>query len=103
LTGTPCKTAYQDFGRNADADYGGMFYGWLMADEPRLTTVGATGPRCGSRPWALRSGIDEVLREAERSAAVTHNHVEGIKGRRRLRWLSSWRDPAHRRMRSERI
>ena len=24
--------------------------------------------------------IDEVLKEAERSAAVTHNHPEGIKG-----------------------
>jgi ADP-ribosylglycohydrolase len=24
--------------------------------------------------------LDDVLREAERSAAVTHNHVEGVKG-----------------------
>jgi ADP-ribosylglycohydrolase len=29
--------------------------------------------------WAFDS-IDEVLREAERSAAATHNHPEGIKG-----------------------
>lgn len=82
LTGIPYAVAYREFGRqHPDAGYGGSFYGWLFADEPRPYSSWGNGSAMRVAPVGLAfSTIDEVLREAERSAAVTHNHAEGIKG-----------------------
>ena len=46
-----------------------------------LTTASGTAQRCASaRSVGHSTRVEDVLREAEASAAVTHNHPEGIKG-----------------------
>jgi ADP-ribosylglycohydrolase len=82
LTGTPYEAAYREFGRlYFDADYGASFRQWLLSDEPRPYDSWGNGSAMRVAPvgWAFGS-VGDVLREAERSAAVTHNHPEGIKG-----------------------
>ena len=105
LSGTPYETAYRDFGReHPHAGYGGSFYKWLLSEEPHPYNSWGTGSAMRVAPVGFAfSDVDAVLHEAERSAAVTHNHEEGIKGGRRPRLRSSWHAPAPRRTRSERI
>jgi ADP-ribosylglycohydrolase len=82
LTGMPYDVAYRDFGRRyPNAGYGGSFYDWLFADDPRPYNSWGNGSAMRVAPVGLAfDRVDDVLREAERSAAVTHNHAEGIKG-----------------------
>jgi ADP-ribosylglycohydrolase len=82
LTGTPYEAAYLDFGRRyPHAGYGGSFYQWLMAVEPAPYGSWGNGSAMRVAPVGFAfASVDEVLREAERSAAVTHDHAEGIKG-----------------------
>ncbi len=74
-----------------DRGYGGFFGQWIHLDDPRPYNSYGNGSAMRVSPvgWAFNS-LDQVLREAEASAAVTHNHPEGIKGRRLWRWRSSW-------------
>jgi len=74
--------AYRRFGRAfPHAGYGGSFYRWLFRD--RAGAYGSWGNGAAMRVspvgFALDS-VDAVLAEAARSAAVTHDHPEGIKG-----------------------
>jgi ADP-ribosylglycohydrolase len=82
LTGTPYDVAYRDFGReHPNAGYGGSFYEWLRAEEPHPYNSWGNGSAMRVAPVGFAFGsVDDVLYEAERSAAVTHNHREGIKG-----------------------
>src|SRR3954451_12942445 len=82
LTGTPYDAAYRDFGReHPAAGYGGSFYGWLFAEEQHPYNSWGNGSAMRVAPVGFAfTSVDDVLHEAERSAAVTHNHVEGIKG-----------------------
>jgi len=82
LTGTPYEVAYREFGRqHPDAGYGGSFYGWLLVEDPRPYNSWGNGSAMRVAPVGLAfSNLDDVLHEAERSAAVSHNHFEGIKG-----------------------
>ena len=82
LTRTPYEAAYRDFGRQyPDAGYGGSFYDWLMAAEPRPYNSWGNGSAMRVVPVGFAFGnVDDVLSQAELSAAVTHNHEEGIKG-----------------------
>ena len=82
LTGTPYEDAYREFGRqHPRAGYGGAFYDWLQAEQPRPYNSWGNGSAMRVAPVGFAfDSADEVLHEAERSAAVTHNHVEGIKG-----------------------
>lgn len=82
LSGTSYETAYREFGReHPDAGYGGSFYDWLHAEDPRPYNSWGNGSAMRVAPVGFAFGsTSEILREAERSAAVTHNHVEGIKG-----------------------
>jgi ADP-ribosylglycohydrolase len=61
--------------------YGGMFRGWLASSDPQPYNSYGNGSamRVSSVAWAYD---DErtVLDQASRSADVTHNHPEGIKG-----------------------
>jgi ADP-ribosylglycohydrolase len=82
LEAAPFDERYLDFGRRYPrAGYGGNFHKWLAAIEPRPYNSYGNGSAMRVAPvgWAC---ADErsVLREAERSAAVTHNHPEGVKG-----------------------
>ena len=64
-----------------DAGYGNSFITWLAVDghPPYGSWGNGSAMRVSPIGW-LCSSIDEVLREAERSAVVSHNHPEGIKG-----------------------
>jgi ADP-ribosylglycohydrolase len=82
LTGAPYQDAYRAFGRlYPDAGYGSLFRQWLEQPEPRPYNSWGNGSAMRVVPVGLAFGtVEEVLSEAERSAAVTHDHPEGIRG-----------------------
>ena len=63
------------------AGYGGAFRKWMWsaAAEPYGSYGNGSGMRASPVGWASQT-LDEVLAEARRSAEVTHDHPEGIKG-----------------------
>lgn len=74
--------AYRDFGRRyPNRGYGESFRRWLASERPKPYGSWGNGSAMRVSPvgWAFDS-VEAVLEEAERSAAVTHNHPEGIKG-----------------------
>lgn len=82
LRGTPYAEAYFEYGnRYPRAGYGGAFRGWLASEEraPYGSWGNGSAMRVSPIGWA-KSTVEEVLEEAERSAAVTHDHPEGIRG-----------------------
>jgi ADP-ribosylglycohydrolase len=74
--------AYRRYGRAyPNAGYGGSFYRWLLSDDagPYNSWGNGAAMRVSPVGFALDT-VDEVLAEAAKSAVVTHNHPEGIKG-----------------------
>jgi ADP-ribosylglycohydrolase len=73
--------SFKYFGRKYPAGYGSSFAAWMYSDsrEPYNSYGNGSAMRVSAVGFAFNS-VDEVLLEAERSAAVTHNHPEGIKG-----------------------
>ncbi|MCP4571520.1 MAG: ADP-ribosylglycohydrolase family protein [bacterium] len=73
---------YRLFGRLYPlAGYGSRFDQWLKGED--TTPYGSYGNGSAMRVSPVGFALDdenEVLAEAERSAAVTHDHPEGIKG-----------------------
>jgi ADP-ribosylglycohydrolase len=72
----------REFGRrHPDRGYGGHFKQWLQNDSMGSYNSWGNGAAMRVCPvgWAFGS-IDRVLHEAQLSAAVTHNHPEGIRG-----------------------
>jgi len=67
--------------RYPHAGYGGWFYDWLLREDsaPYNSFGNGSAMRVAAIGWAF-DDLDVVLREATRSAEVTHNHPEGIKG-----------------------
>ena len=61
--------------------YGGRFYQWLKQESPQAYGSWANGSAMRVSPcaWAGES-LEEVQNLAYKSAVVTHNHPEGIKG-----------------------
>ena len=61
--------------------YGSGFKKWLISNNPQPYNSFGNGSAMRVSPigWYCKN-IDEVLAEAKRSAEVTHNHPEGIKG-----------------------
>ena len=73
---------YRHFGRGfPHAGYGGSFFRWLFSEGagPYGSWGNGAAMRVSPVGFALDS-VDAVLAEAARSAAVTHDHPEGIKG-----------------------
>ena len=64
-----------------NAGYGGMFYRWLHASDTRPYGSFGNGSamRVAAAGW-LYGSLEETLKYAELTAAVTHDHPEGIKG-----------------------
>jgi ADP-ribosylglycohydrolase len=64
-----------------DAGYGGKFRWWLIAEDPQPYNSFGNGSAMRVSPvvWVAAS-LEEVECLAEATAAVTHNHPEGIKG-----------------------
>lgn len=67
--------------RFPNAGYGGSFRRWLVSEssEPYNSWGNGSAMRVSFAGWAARS-LEEAEVMAELSAAVTHNHPEGIKG-----------------------
>jgi ADP-ribosylglycohydrolase len=82
LHGKGYAVTFKEYGRRyPHAGYGGMFLRWLGSQSlsPYNSFGNGSAMRVSPVGFAF-SNLDAVLREAERSAAVTHNHREGIKG-----------------------
>jgi ADP-ribosylglycohydrolase len=74
--------SYQMFGRNyPHRGYGGNFSSWIHSKNPKPYNSWGNGSAMRVSPvgWYANS-LDEVMIEAKKSADVTHNHPEGIKG-----------------------
>jgi len=73
---------YQAYGRKyRNRGWGGKFYQWIHTDNPQPYNSWGNGSAMRVSPvgWVCDT-IDDVLKEAEKSASVSHNHPEGIKG-----------------------
>jgi len=82
LNGKNYAETYKTYGRKyTDAGYGGSFLNWLMSNDLNCYNSFGNGSAMRVSPvgFAFNNMID-VLAEAKRSAEVTHNHPEGIKG-----------------------
>src|SRR5690606_1736163 len=82
LSGAGYAESYYEYGnRYPRAGYGKAFRDWLASDDPQPYNSWGNGSAMRVSPvgWAMNS-VEEVLAEAERSAAVTHDHPEGIRG-----------------------
>ena len=82
LNKTNFATSYKAFGRkHPDAGYGLSFYRWIHSSDSNPYNSWGNGSAMRVSPvgFALNS-IEDVLNEARKSAEVTHNHPEGIKG-----------------------
>lgn len=82
LTGEPYDRAYRKWARRyPHAGYGGSFRKWFREDDAGPYGSYGNGSAMRVSPVGLAFDTpDKVLREGERSAAVTHNHEEGIRG-----------------------
>lgn len=82
LTDGDYGAAIKSFGRQyPHAGYGGSFRRWLRSDsnDPYYSWGNGSAMRVSPVGFAFDS-YEEVLKQAEKSAVVTHNHPEGIKG-----------------------
>jgi ADP-ribosylglycohydrolase len=70
------------FGRKyPNAGYGGLFFNWLFDPDSRPYHSWGNGAAMRVSPVGFAfATIEEVLMESQKTAAVTHNHPEGIKG-----------------------
>jgi len=66
---------------NSHRGFGGRFYQWGLSTslKPYHSFGNGSAMRIAPVAWAFNTA-EEVLAEAKRSAEVTHNHPEGIKG-----------------------
>jgi ADP-ribosyl-[dinitrogen reductase] hydrolase len=82
LTGDDYAKAIKQFARrHPHAGYGGTFRTWIWSREnlPYNSWGNGSAMRVSPVGFAFDT-MDEVLKQAKRSAEVTHNHPEGIKG-----------------------
>jgi ADP-ribosylglycohydrolase len=82
MTGAPyVKKLKEYFWRYPNAGYGGSFAHWATSKEEAPYNSWGNGSAMRVSPVGFAyDTLDEVLERAKQSAAVTHNHREGIKG-----------------------
>ena len=82
LTDGDFTAAMQKWGRRYPrAGYGGKFSGWIFAADPRPYGSWGNGSAMRVSPCGLYAGsLGDALELAERSAIVSHDHPEGIRG-----------------------
>ncbi len=84
LKGVDYRTKLLEWCRNYPnpmGSYGGGFARWIHSEDPQPYNSFGNGSAMRVSPVAwLYDDLDDVLREAEKTACVTHNHPEGIKG-----------------------
>ena len=67
--------------RYPNAGYGGSFIRWLSSEDPQPYNSWGNGSAMRVSPVGFAFGdLETVLAEAERSADISHDHPEGIKG-----------------------
>ncbi len=67
--------------RYPNAGYGGNFFQWVFSDSTEAYYSFGNGSAMRVSPVGFAfNDLDTVMQEAERTASVTHNHPEGIKG-----------------------
>ena len=79
---TDYVTALKTYGRRYQATgYGMSFFSWMQSDDSRPYNSWGNGSamRVSAVGFAFNSPQD-VMSEAQKTAAVTHDHPEGIKG-----------------------
>ncbi len=84
LSGVGYAESLRNYARRyPSAGYGGMFQRWAFNGSmgPYNSFGNGSAMRVSPVGWAMED-IEAVLSEAARSAEVTHNHPEGIKGAR---------------------
>lgn len=82
LTKGDLTDTLQRYGQKyAYAGYGGSFRKWMMSPHPQPYNSWGNGSAMRVSPvgWFFET-LQETLDAAQRSAEVTHNHPEGIKG-----------------------
>src|SRR5450759_4747791 len=82
LTGRPYEETLREFAlEHPDAGFGGRFRQWFTTpgSKPYNSFGNGSAMRVSPVGWAFDT-LEETLEEAQRSAEVTHNHPEGIKG-----------------------
>ncbi|MDY6824430.1 MAG: ADP-ribosylglycohydrolase family protein [Thermodesulfobacteriota bacterium] len=82
MTDGDYAAAVRSIGRRyPNAGYGGSFVHWLFADDAMPYNSWGNGSAMRVSPVGFAMDTREaVMREARRSAEITHNHPEGIKG-----------------------
>lgn len=82
LDGSSYFDAVKEIGRRyPNAGYGGTFVQWLFSEssQPYNSWGNGSAMRVGPVGFAF-DNAEKVLDEAAKTAAITHNHPEGIKG-----------------------
>jgi ADP-ribosylglycohydrolase len=84
LSGTSYGECLRSFGRRyPHVGYGASFHTWLYAEDPQPYNSWGNGAAMRVSPVGFAFDSEaRVLEEAGRTAAVTHNHPEGIRGAR---------------------
>lgn len=82
LHGNSFHESYLTFARRYPrAGFGGQFRKWMFSDDPKPYNSFGNGSAMRVSPCAyVSSDEEEVLRLAAQSAAVTHDHPEGVRG-----------------------
>jgi len=82
LTGRPYRESMREIGRrHPHAGYGGSFIRWLFSHDPRPYNSWGNGAAMRVSPVGFAFATEaEVLQQAQKSAEISHNHPEGIKG-----------------------
>lgn len=82
LHGTPyLENLIMYYHRYPNAGFGGYFLRWVDSGDKRPYNSFGNGSAMRVSPVGFAfDDLDRVLQEAEKSASVTHNHPEGIKG-----------------------
>lgn len=82
LNGIPYQQKLREYYESyPDAGYGVMFHQWARSKNPQPYNSWGNGSAMRVSPvgWAYND-LETVLLKAKKSAEVTHNHPEGIKG-----------------------
>ena len=75
-------TTFKTYGRRyPHAGYGASFFQWIFSHESKPYNSWGSGSAMRVSPVGFAfDSMEDVLNEAKKSAEVTHNHPEGVKG-----------------------
>ena len=75
------KTVWEYGRKYRGRGYGGNFKEWLKSDYPQpYNSFGNGSAMRVSAVGFAYDNLDEVLQKAKKTAEITHNHIEGVKG-----------------------